>query len=104
MKKAILSLMGSLLVVLGAAGSVNSQTLNRVELRNLNRQSVYVIAYDPSCRIRVFEGVLIDGGSIIVRVCAGDRGLGRLVLYDVYGRGFEYSKLHDGSRVNIRFR
>ncbi len=71
---------------------------------NRSHYSVYVIAYDPTCRIRVFEGLLAEGSSITVRVCAGYRRLGSIVVYDVNGRNLKFSKLHDGSQVSVRFR
>jgi hypothetical protein len=94
---------GSLLVVC-VAGSATSQTLNRVVLNNRSNDQVYVIAYDPICRVRVFEGYLARGSSRTARVCADNRGLGSLVVYDVYGQSNRFSKIRDGSHVKIRFR
>ena len=81
-----------------------AQTMIRVTLSNSSQQSVYVIAYDPFCRIRVFEQVLIDKGSQVVRLCAGQNGVGSLIVYDVRGRKLSFSGLRNGSRVRIRFR
>ncbi len=91
-------------LIVCVAGDATSQALNRVVLNNRSNHSVYVIAYDSICRIRVYEGVLARGSSITVRVCAGDRRLGSLVVYDVWGQNLRFSKLHDGSRVSVRFR
>ncbi len=103
MWKTIFPIVCSLLVVC-VAGGATSQTLNRVVLNNRSYDSVYVIAYDPTCRIRVYEGVLAEGSSITVRVCASDRRLGNLIVYDVRGRNLSFSKLRDGSQVSVRFR
>ncbi len=92
------------LLVVCVAGDATSQTLNRVVLNNRSYYSVYIIAYDPTCRIRVYEGLLAEGSSITVRVCASGRRLGRLIVYDVNGRNLKFSKLHDGSQVSVRFR
>ena len=92
------------LLVVCVAGDATSQTLNRVVLNNRSHYSVYIIAYDPTCRIRVYQGLLAEGSSIIVRVCASGRRLGRLIVYDVNGRKLRFSKLLDGSQVSIRFR
>ncbi len=92
------------LLMVCVAGDATSQTLNRVVLNNRSYDSVYVIAYDPTCRIRVYEGVLAQGSSITVRVCARDRRLGSLIVYDVRGRNLSFSKLRDGSQVSVRFR
>ncbi len=92
------------LLMVCVAGDATSQTLNRVVLNNRSYHSVYVIAYDPTCRIRVYEGVLAEGSSITVRVCASDRRLGNLIVYDVRGRNLSFSKLRDGSQVSVRFR
>ena len=90
-------------LVVCLAGSAASQTLNRVALANRS-DAIYVIAYDPTCRIRVYEGVLARGSSITVRVCASDQGVGSLTVYDRRGRNLSFSNLHDGSRVSVRFR
>ncbi len=92
------------LLVVCVAEDATPQTLNRVVLNNRSYNSVYVIAYDPTCRIRVYEGVLAKGSSITVRVCASDRRLGSLIVYDVRGRNLSFSKLRDGSQVGVRFR
>ncbi len=92
------------LLVVCVAGDATSQTLNRVVLNNRGHNAIYVIAYDPTCRIRVYEGVLARGSSIIVRVCASDRRRGSLIVYDVHGQDLRFSKLRDGSQVSVRFR
>ncbi len=92
------------LLMVCVAGDATSQTLNRVVLNNRSYDSIYVIAYDPTCRIRVYEGVLARGSSVVVSVCASDRRLGRLIVYDVYGQNLRFSKLRDGSQVGVRFR
>ena len=92
------------LLIVCVARDATAQTLNRVVLNNRSYNSVYVIAYDPTCRIRVYEGVLARGSSVVVSVCASDRRLGRLIVYDVYGQDLRFSKLRDGSQVGVRFR
>jgi hypothetical protein len=92
------------LLVFCVAGGAASQNLNRVVLNNRSYNSIYIIAYDPTCRIRVYEGVLAEGSSTTVRVCASERRLGSLIVYDVRGRNLRFSKLHDGSQVSVRFR
>ncbi len=92
------------LLVVCVVGGATSQTLNRVVLNNRSHYSVHIIAYDPTCRIRVYQGLLVEGSSIIVRVCASGRRLGSLIVYDVSGRGLKFSKLLDGSQVSVRFR
>ena len=92
------------LLVVCLAGGATSQTFNRVALKNGGHDAVYIIAYDPTCRIRVYEGLLAEGSSIIVRVCASGRRLGSLIVYDVSGRSLRFSKLYDGSQVSVRFR
>ena len=87
-----------------AVSSVSAQTLIRVHIFNRSQQSLYLIAYDPTCRIRVFEAVLKNSATTTVRVCADDRGRGNLVIYDVRGRSLKFGKLRNGSNVNIRFR
>ena len=104
MRKTIFPVIVWFLVVVWAAGDAVSQNLNRVVLNNRSYTSVYLIAYDPTCRIRVYEGILAQGSSITVRVCADDSRFGSLVVYDVRGRKLKFSKLHNGSGVNIRFR
>ncbi len=104
MWKTIFPIIVCSLLVVCVAGGATSQTLNRVVLNNRGYNAVYVIAYDPTCRIRVYEGVLARGSSIIVRVCASDRRLGSLIVYDVYGQNLRFSKLRDGSQVGVRFR
>ncbi len=91
------------LLVVCVAGGATSQTLKRVVINNRSSDSIYVTAYDPSCRIRVYEGILARESSRTVRVCAGDRQLGSLIVYDMYGRKLRFSKLRDGSPVNVRF-
>ncbi len=92
------------LLVVCVAGGATSQTLNRVVINNRSSDSIRVIAYDPICRMRVYEGVLARESSRTVRVCANDRQFGSLIVYDMYGRNLSFSKIHDGSEVNIRFR
>ncbi len=92
------------LLVVCVAGGATSQTLNRVVLYNRSHYSVHIIAYDPTCRIRVYEGLLAEGSSVSVRVCASGRRLGRLIVYDVNGRSLRFSKILDGSQVSVRFR
>ncbi len=92
------------LLMVCVAGDATSQTLNRVVLNNRSYDSVYVIAYDPTCRIRVYEGVLARGSSITVRVCASARRIVSLIVYDVRGRILRFTKLLDGSQVSVRFR
>ena len=92
------------LLVVCVAGGATSQTLNRVVLYNRSHYSVRIIAYDPTCRIRVYQGLLAEGSSIIVRVCASNRQVGSLIVYDVHGRKLKFSKLLDGSQVSVRFR
>ncbi len=104
MWKTISPMIVSSLLMVCVAGDATSQTLNRVVLNNRSYNSVYVIAYDPTCRIKVYEGVLAEGSSITVRVCASDRQLGNLIVYDVRGRNLSFSKLRDGSQVSVRFR
>ncbi len=104
MWKPIFPMIISSLLVVYVAGGATSQTLNRVALYNRSHYSVHIIAYDPTCRIRVYEGLLAEGSSIIVRVCASGRRLGSLIVYDVSGRSLRFSKLHDGSQVSVRFR
>ncbi len=104
MRKTNIPMIVWFLFVVCVAGGATSQTLNRVVLNNRSYNSVYVIAYDPICRIRVYEGYLAQGSSRTVSVCAGDRRLSSLIVYDVQGRDFKYSKLRDGSQVSIRFR
>jgi len=100
--------LGTLLVccffIAGASGSTNAQNMTRVNLNNRSYHSVYIIAYDPNCRIRVYEGVLANGGNTTVRVCSDNRRRGSIIVYDVHGRSLKFSQLHDGSGVNIRFR
>ena len=91
-------------LVVCLAGSAASQTLNRVVIANRSYDAIYVIAYDPTCRIRVHEGVLAKGSSITVRVCASDQRVGSLIVFDRRGRNLKFSKLHHGSRVIVRFR
>lgn len=100
MKQFIIPLLASCLFVASAA----AQNRNRVNLNNRSHGTVYIIAYDPLCRVRVFEGVLADDGSTTVTVCSNNRGRGSIVIYDVHGRGIEFSQIRDGSGVNIRFR
>ncbi len=104
MKQFIAPLLACCLFISGTAGGATAQNLIRVNLNNRSHGSVYIIAYDPICRIRVFEGVLVNNGTMTVRVCANNRGLGSIVIYDVHGRSLEYSPIRDGSRANIRFR
>ncbi len=104
MWKTIFPIIVCSLLVVCVAGGATSQTLNRVVLNNRGYNTIYVIAYDPTCRIRVYEGVLARGSSITVRVCASDRRLGSLIVYDVYGQNRSFSKLRDGSQVGVRFR
>ncbi len=92
------------LLVVCVAGGATSQTLNRVVINNRSSDSIRVIAYDPICRMRVYKGLLIRESSRTIRVCANDRHFGSLIVYDMYGRNLSFSKIHDGSQVNIRFR
>ncbi len=104
MRKTIFAMIVWSLLVVCVVGGATSQTLNRVVLNNRSHYSVYIIAYDPTCRIRVFEGLLAEGSSITVRVCASRRRLGSIIVHDVNGRKQTFSKLHDGSQASIRFR
>ncbi len=104
MWKTIFPMVVLFLLTVCVAGSATSQTLNRVVLKNGSNSRIYVIAYDPTCRIRVYEGVLARGSSVVVSVCASDRRLGRLIVYDVYGQDLRFSKLRDESQVGVRFR
>ena len=104
MRKTIFGMLVWSLLVACVVGDATSQTLNRVVLNNRSHYSVYVIAYDPTCRIRVYEGFLAEGSSVSVRVCASGRRLGRLIVYDVNGRSLRFSKILDGSQVSVRFR
>ena len=103
MWKIIFPMIGCLLVFC-VAGGATSQTLNRVVIYNRSYDAIHVIAYDPTCRIRVFKGVLARESSTIVKVCASDRRLGSLIVYDSYGRNLRFSKIRDGSQVSVRFR
>ena len=96
-------IVGPLLVVC-MAGGATSQTLNRVVINNRSYDAIYVFAYDPTCRISVYEGLIARGSSRTVRVCASDRRLGSLIVYDMYGRNLRFSKIRDGSQVSVRFR
>ncbi len=91
------------LLVVCLAGGATSQTFNRVALKNGGRDAVYIIAYDPTCRITVYRGMLARGSGTAVRVCASNRRLGSLIIYDVYGQSLSYSNIRDGSHVNVRF-
>ncbi len=104
MRKTIFAMLAWSLLVVCVVGDAASQTLNRVVLNNRSHYSVYIIAYDPTCRIRVYEGILAEGSSITVRVCASQRRLGSIIVYDVNGRKQKFSKLHDGSQASVRFR
>ncbi len=104
MWKTIIPMIVWSLLVVCVAGGATSQTLNRVVLYNRSHYSVHIIAYDPTCRIRVYQGLLAEGSSIVVRVCAGNRQVGSLIVYDVHGRKLKFSKLLDGSQVSVRFR
>jgi len=104
MRKAIFPKIVCSLLLLCLTAGASSQTLNRVVLSNRSQFSVYVVAYDPTCRIRVYEGLLAEGSSTTLRVCASGRRLGSLIVYDVNGRSFRFSRLHDGSQVSVRFR
>ncbi len=96
-------IVGPLLVVC-MAGGATSQTLNRVVINNRSYDVIYVFAYDPTCRISVYEGLIARESSRTVRVCASDRRLGSLIVYDSYGRNLRFSKIRDGSQVSVRFR
>ena len=96
-------IVGSLLVVC-MAGGATSQTLNRVVINNRSYDAIYVFAYDPTCRISVYEGLIARESSRTVRVCASDRRFGSLIVYDMYGRSLRFSKIRDGSQVSVRFR
>jgi len=88
----------------GSVTGANAEERIRVNLNNRSNQAVYMIAYDPICRIRVFEAVLGNNGSTTVRVCSDNKRRGRIVVYDRRGRSLKFSGIHDGSGVNIRFR
>ena len=104
--------MKHLLYVLSAFGLVVSavtaasakEQLMRIDIFNRSQQTLYIIAYDPTCRIRVFEAVLDDNATTSVSVCADTRGRGNIVIYDARGRSLKFRGLHNGSNVNIRFR
>ena len=104
MKRLIHLFLVCCLLIAGAAATVTAQNLISVNLNSPTYETFYVIAYDPVCKIRVFEGVLGENGSDTVRVCADDRGLGSIVIYDRNGRGLRFPDLRDGSGVDIRFR
>ncbi len=104
MRKALGLLVVWSLLVLGSTGLTEAQTLHRVLLKNRSHQSVYIVAYNPYCRVTVFEGVLNREGVTQVRICADDRGYGSLVVYDVRGRSLKFPRLRNGQSVHIRFR
>ena len=91
------------LLIAGAMGDLAAQNLVRVILQNGGHGSIFIIAYDPICKTKVFEGVLARNGSITVRVCSDGGRRGDIVLYDRHGRGRKYTNIFDGSGVDIRF-
>ena len=92
------------LALLGTAGDAAAQQLVSVKVSNRSHESTYVIAYDPYCRIRVFEGVIVHGGSTTVSVCLDGRNGGTLDVYDRFGRSLRFKRLRQGSSVAVRFR
>ncbi len=98
----VLSALG--LVLLAVTGASAKEQLMRIDIFNRSQQTLYIIAYDPTCRIRVFEAVLDDNATTSVSVCADTRGRGNIVIYDARGRSLKFRGLHNGSNVNIRFR
>lgn len=104
MKQFLGVLLACCLGIAGVAGSAGAQELSHIDLINTGNQPVYIVAYDPLCRIRVFEGVLVEGSNRTVSICANNRGLSTVIIYDVHGRGVRYSKIRNGGDVNIRIR
>ena len=88
----------------GTAVKLASQTYVRMNLNNRSHEPIWILAYDPICRVRVFEAVLVDEGSTTVKVCPDRRGRGSIIIYDRNGRALDFSGVLDGSDVDIRFR
>ncbi len=103
MKRFFIPLLTCCLFIVGSMRDATAQDLIRVGLHNRSHHTVYVIAYDPICRIRVFEAALVNNGSVTVKVCSDNNRRGKIVVYDRRGRSLKFSGIHDGSGVSIKF-
>jgi len=104
MRRLLISVLVCCSFIAGSMRDATAQERVRVNLNNRSNHAVYMIAYDPICKIRVFEAVLGNNGSVTVRVCSDNNKRGTVVVYDRRGRSLKFSGVHDGSGVNIRFR
>ena len=104
MRRFLIALLVWCSFIAGSVIDATAQERVRVKLQNRSQQAVYMVAYDPICRISVFEGRLGRNGSVTVRVCTDNNRRGRVIVYDRRGRSLKFSVIHDGSGVNIKFR
>ena len=103
MKRFLIPLLTCCLFIVVSMRDATAQDRMRVNLHNRSHHAVFVTAYDPICRITVFEGQLVNNGSVTVRVCSDTNRRGRVNVYDRRGRSLKFSGIHDGSGVSIKF-
>ena len=104
MKRSLGVLFAVSLFLAGAARSAAAQEMIHVELKNTGSKSIYIVAYDPLCNIKVFQGVLAEGSNRTVSICGTDRGKGSIFIYDRFGRRLGYTDLRNGSGIKISIR
>lgn len=91
-------------LILPLIGGTNAQEMLRLTLANRDSQNWYVVVFDETCRIPLYQDRLAAKSSTIIRACRDARGRAHVSVHDARGRKTVYRNLTQASQVVVRVR